>query len=384
MVFDSACPDKCNYFPDWKTDDASAPVDMYGNYTVPCSKHDVNTFNGLNSNEDFSTQNDVEPQRVNALVFEDGCDADSFVLLDGQILNVQGNLTGPLEVEWIADAYEADDVVFEFYNDPENAWLPYQITKATIDAVAAPAEHTRGHRLFVYSQFNLSYVCYKPCESSANPALVCTTDPASPNPANPPPRNVLNLDAGDTDTQWIDAWSVKGAETATKTNAAHGHLISGGGNDSINGTPAEFEILEDFAGDDTIVANSKDDLIISRGGGEIITGNGTGDTTVQTVRIYPTHDTDHYFGAKDPTNVRQCTKMLDTQMYTNFELVLDDPWYENAEYTNDDDYCALLVPGWELEWYWTDDWVAAGQKVDIWFSRTGAADFCFSDSMSDC
>jgi len=46
MVFDSACPDRCSYFPDWKTDDATAPIDMYGNYTVPCSKRDVNTFNG--------------------------------------------------------------------------------------------------------------------------------------------------------------------------------------------------------------------------------------------------------------------------------------------------------------------------------------------------
>ena len=166
MVFDTACPDKCSYFPDWKTDDATAPIDMYGNYTVPCSKRDVNTFNGVNSGDDLSTLSTTEEQRVNALVFEDGCDADSFVLLDGQVLNVQGNLTGPLEVEWFAEAYEANDVVFEFYNDPENAWLPYQITKMDLDGVMAPMDHTRGHRLFVYSQFNLSYVCYKTCESS--------------------------------------------------------------------------------------------------------------------------------------------------------------------------------------------------------------------------
>jgi len=347
MVFDTACPDKCSYFPDWKTDDATAPIDMYGNYTVPCSKRDVNTFNGINSQDDLSTEGDIETQRVNALVFEDGCDADSFVLLDGQVLNVQGNLTGPLEVEWISEAYpSSDSVVFEFYNDPEDAWRPYQITKNDIVGISPqPGEHSRGARLFVYSQFNLSYVCFKTCEDSTpSNSLVCTIDDIR----NTAPRNVLNLDSDD-NVQWIEAFSVNGMEDAENTNAGtNAHIISGGGNDNIIGTEAEFEILEDFAGNDEIEANTKDDLIISRGGGEIITGGGDGDLTVQTVRVYPTHDKDHFFGQKDPENMRQCTKMIDAHSYTNFELVLDDPWYENAEYTNDDDYCALLVPGWEL------------------------------------
>lgn len=179
---------------------------MYGNYTVPCSKRDVNTFNGINSQDDLSTTTDFETQRVNALVFEDGCDADSFILLDGQVLNVQGNLTGPLEVEYVATGYAAaTDVVFEFYNDPDNAWLPYQITKADMTTLLGNAEdeHKQGMRVFVYSQFNLSYVCYKPCESSTSQALVCTADPVSPQPLNGPPRNVLNLEMGDEDVQWV-------------------------------------------------------------------------------------------------------------------------------------------------------------------------------------
>ena len=360
MQFSSACDSRCNYFPDWKTDDATAPIDMYGNYTVPCGKHDVNTFNGINSQDDYSTVAEIEPQRVNALVFKDGCDADSFVLADGQVINVQGNLTGPLEVEYVATGYPEDtDVVFEFYNDPENPWEPYQILKSDMTTLTgmAPAEHMAGVRVFVYSQYNLSYVCYKPCKDSETDTLVCTSDDSN----NMPPRNVLNLEADSTDVQWIEAWSVKGSESATKTNApSHGHIISGAGDDTLMGQSEEFEILEDFGGEDTIMAGTKDDLIISRGGGEIITGMGDGEDTVQTVRIYPTHEKDHYFGAKDPTNTRQCTKMLDTQPYTNFELVLDDPWYENAEYTNDDDYCALLVPGWELEWYWSEDWAESG------------------------
>lgn len=133
MQFDGACPDRCFYAPDFKSSDSSVHIDMYGNYTVPCSKHDVNTFDGTNSlnNADSTT---TEDQRVQALVFEDGCDADSFVLLDGQILNIQGNLTGPLEVEINSNAYPPGSTIFEFYNDSEN---PFDAQVITIDDIPA-------------------------------------------------------------------------------------------------------------------------------------------------------------------------------------------------------------------------------------------------------
>jgi hypothetical protein len=70
---------------------------------------------------------------------------------------------------------------------------------------------------------------------------------------------------------------------------------------------------------------------------------------------------------------------------TTFELVMDDPWFPQNKYTNEDDFCSVLVHGWELEWYW-DSWSAeAANMVDIWFSReTGAADFCLSNSAAVC
>lgn len=54
---------------------------------MPCGKGDVVTFDGENSLDDPETTT-LEDPRVNALVFEDKCDADTFVLLDGQILNI--------------------------------------------------------------------------------------------------------------------------------------------------------------------------------------------------------------------------------------------------------------------------------------------------------
>jgi len=145
---------------------------------MSCDKHDVNTFNGTNSVDDPMTVVDVEGPRVKALVFEDRCDADSFVMLDGQIINIQGDLTGPLEVEVVALglAYGDTDTIFEFYLDPKGAdpWLVFPVTKAELAAISPPAEHADQWRFFVYSKHGVASVCYKGCESSAD-ARVCHT-----------------------------------------------------------------------------------------------------------------------------------------------------------------------------------------------------------------
>merc|ERR1712151_679583 len=126
------CPQFCEYWPDFKSSDASAPIDKHGNYPLSCGKNDVNTFNGTNSQDDPDTTTQVEKQRVNAVVLPDRCASDNFVLLDGQILNVAGDLAGPLEVECQEEcrAYEddADNVVMEFYLDPSDPWLVQQLT----------------------------------------------------------------------------------------------------------------------------------------------------------------------------------------------------------------------------------------------------------------
>lgn len=179
-----------------------------------------------------------------------------------------------------------------------------------------------------------------------------------------------------------------GVEDDSLTLSLNDYTNSGLGNDELTGAADSFDVIEDHGGDDTIIAGTGDDLIISRGGGEIITGGGdNGDATVQTIRIYPTHETDHLFGWRDPDNLRQCTKMTDAREATNFELVLDDQWYPDYKYTNEDDYCGLLVHGWELAWYWGDEyWTAEStHQVDIWFSRdTGMADFCLSSNAEEC
>ena len=118
--------------------------------------------------------NDVERQRVNAVVFDDKCDADTFLMLDGQIVNVQGDLDGPLEVLCVDEcaAYvgpnDEDDVVFEFFLDPENPWTPYRVTKSDLDTLSgsAPAEHDQ-YRYSVFSMNGVADVCYVGCESSA-------------------------------------------------------------------------------------------------------------------------------------------------------------------------------------------------------------------------
>jgi len=233
LQFDGACPDKCFYAPDFTSSDSSVHIDMHGNYAVPCGKNDVNTFDGTNSLADPETDPAAE-QRVQALVFEDGCDADSFVLLDGQILKIQGNLTGPLEVEINAEAYEDADVIFEFYNDLEDTSTPYTITKA--DLPTPPAEHSQGKRLFVYSQHNLGYVCFKPCTSSTPDTLTCTADDMT---NNAPPRQVF-----EDDLMPAEFWSIEDETTVMATPGMDmnedGRIVSGLGDDMITGTADEL------------------------------------------------------------------------------------------------------------------------------------------------
>ena len=101
-----------------------------------------------------------------------------------------------------------------------------------------------GVRVFVYSQFNLSYVCYKPCfGTDGMGALVCTADDMTTDFPNAPARNFLNLpenyDPAKSNVQYLQAWSVQGAETAEE-EFVHAHLISGGGDDTITGTADKF------------------------------------------------------------------------------------------------------------------------------------------------
>ena len=318
-----ACPTYCEYFPDFKQSDADAPIDMYGNYTVPCGKYDVGTFNGTNSQDDPATTSETEEQRVQALVFADRCDSDNFVMLGGQIINVQGDLSGPLEVECIDScaAYEDGDTVFEFYNDPEDPWHADSVTKMMLAGITAPAEHADQWRFFVYMKNNNWNICYKGCEDSTEP-LTCLGD-------DDPDQATETDDTMDADGNPLYGeqiyYDVEGTTIILAGN--DDYLNTGLGDDTVTGAADNFEIIEDAGGKDTISAGTYDDLIISRSGGEIITGNGDGMTTVQTVRVYPTHEKDHFFGWKDPDDTLQCTLMIDTQQYTNFQLVLDDPWY---------------------------------------------------------
>ena len=98
--------------------------------------------------------------------------------------------------------------------------------------------------------------------------------------------------------------------------------------------------------------------MISRSGGDVIRLGNTptpgpsnpGSAGVSTVRVYPTHEGDHLFGGGTfgPGALSQCTRILDVMNATNIELVLDDPFYPNWQHTNEDDWCSVLVNGWEL------------------------------------
>lgn len=182
------CSSYCEYWPDFKSSDADAPLDKHGNYTVGCSKGQVNTFNGTNSADLPESVSVTEDQRVNAVVLDDKCDANTFLMLDGQIANIQGDLSAPLEVLVVDEgsAYGTSDAVFEFYLNPEDPWLVYPVLKSDLTTLAssAEAEHSAQWRYRVYSMNGVADVCYEGCEDSTAGKRVCHTVAVETSPGN--------------------------------------------------------------------------------------------------------------------------------------------------------------------------------------------------------
>jgi hypothetical protein len=272
----------------------------------------------------------------------------------------------------------------EFVLDPANPTVVQSITYELLEELhdmALEGHDTDSWRFSVYSKHGVADVCVEGCTSSTDGPRECKS---------------LSLAVGeDPAVNILDDPAVYGEEffygVTGDTIAVAGesdYHNSGLGNDMLTGVAGGFEILEDHGGKDTIDAAGGNDLVISRSGGDIITLGGDGVDNISTVRVYPTHEKDHLFGWKDQGDLVQCTKITDVWEETTIELVMDDLWYPEHKFTNEDDFCAVMVHGWELEWYWAaDGWApnAGGNKVDIWYSRsTGAADLCLSTSASDC
>jgi len=201
-------------------------------------------------------------------------------------------------------------------------------------------------RFVVYSKHGVVDICHEGCESSAA-ARVCKSFSLSA-AGVAPFVNILD------DPMVVAEEFFYGVSDDTFTVTENDYYNSGLGDDIVTGFATGFDTIEDHGGADTIMALAGDDFVISRSGGDFITLGGDGDTMVNTVRVYPTHEKDHLFGWKDQTDMKQCTKIIDVFEETTIELVMDDQWYPDHKFTNEDDFCATMVHGWELAWYWAD------------------------------
>ena len=231
----------------------------------------------------------------------------------------------------------------------------------------------------MYAKKGTANVCFKGCESSEN-ELDCYSWSNNTIGGGFLPFSPRDNTTG-VDHIFHDA---VGRTFLTTPNDHHN---TGLGNDIVKGLN-ERDVIEDHGGKDIIFSRGGDDYFISNSGGDFwLSGAKEGDQN--TLRLYPTHEKDHLFGWKDMDDGRQCTTIMDMWDETAVELVLDDPWFPDAKYTKDDDYCAVLVHGWELGWYWNswddgEDGGSGNNRVDIWFSReTGAADFCLHPNSDD-
>ena len=232
-------------------------------------------------------------------------------------------------------------------------------------------------RLFVYSKHGRYDIC-----TDCDGVKTCLSSPAS---------GMATLDQNDMTvdtTLGQQFYFGPDADTiaATAFGADGDHVNTGLGDDAVTGNDF-FNIIEDHGGDDTVEDyGGSDNILISRSGGELYTVAPAADPSeVNEYWIYPTHEGRHYFGAKDPSNTRQCTIIDQMSQIDTIYLRMDDPTQSLHKFSNDDDLCSVAVSGWELAFYMED---LAGvtfdstdpailQTIHVWFSREdGKADIC--------
>ena len=64
-----------------------------------------------------------------------------------------------------------------------------------------------------------------------------------------------------------------------------------------------------------------------------------------------------------------CSHVLGMEAQDTIQFRLDDPTYENYQYTNDDDVCAVEIDGWEVIEKLGDQWTESETTLDVYFSR---------------
>jgi len=61
---------------------------MYRNYTIPCGRNDIVTYDGTNQGDIAKTLSTTEGPNTQGVVIPEKCESNAFIKLDGQILNI--------------------------------------------------------------------------------------------------------------------------------------------------------------------------------------------------------------------------------------------------------------------------------------------------------
>ena len=226
------CPSGCEYFPAFTaTDDSLSAFAVHGTYNAHCGAGDILSFNGTRSAATRGVLDDFDleatPTQTPEIHFEDGCESENFLVLDGQEVHIKGTLLGTMEILISEDICATacagpnddicDDIALVFERPSNISTTPFTYTYNELcDAMQEIGiepnvetfvwEAQNPTRFFVYSAFGSHSICDSTCyrKQRANCIIVEDAYGVEPNAfnvnvygadfENEPPRIVSSRD----------------------------------------------------------------------------------------------------------------------------------------------------------------------------------------------
>ena len=233
------------------------------------------SFNGTRSSAARGVDADFNLDTVEALTpelhFEDKCESENFLLLDGQEVHIKGSLLGTLEIviseDICATACDADDVcngpALIFSNPVDPDALPFTYTYNDLCNAGFTADAPT--RFFVYATKGAHSLCDATCFMTGD--LICPLNSNAYSDASHMADGQQILSHGPDNLQNFDGLD---SETAGMLD----RIITTLGDNFVDAMGGD-DYLEDHGGSSLLIGGSEKDTLVSRGGRDALWGGNT-------------------------------------------------------------------------------------------------------------
>ena len=233
------------------------------------------SFNGTRSSAARGVDDDFNLDTVEALTpelhFEDKCESENFLLLDGQEVHIKGSLLGTLEIVISEDicgtACGSDDICVApaliFSNPVDPDAQPEKYTYADLCVAGFTADAPT--RFFVHATKGAHSLCDATCPTTGD--LICPLGSNAYSIASHAADGQQILAHGTDNLQSFDGLDVQTAGMLDR-------IITTLGDNFVDAMSGD-DYLEDHGGSSLLIGGSEKDTLVSRGGRDALWGGNT-------------------------------------------------------------------------------------------------------------